>query len=68
MYFPGLKEPLGGYQGNIKLPTLGIFSPQEITCGAPDGHQILVQEVQDFLWIRCATACFRCPQRHVILR
>ena len=25
-------------RGDIKTPTLGIFSPPEITCGAPDGY------------------------------
>ena len=43
----------------IKPPTLGTFSPPEITCGAPDGHPILVlQKVHNSLWMRCA--CCQC--------
>ena len=50
----------------IKPPTLGIFSPPQITCDVPviivityDGHPILVlQEVHRSLWMRCA--CCQC--------
>ena len=43
----------------IKPPTLGIFSPPEITCDTPSGYPIFVlQEVHRSLWIRCA--CCQC--------
>ena len=52
----------GDVRGDIKPPTLIIFSPPEITCGAPDGHPILVlQEVHRSLWMRCAWCqCLMC--------
>ena len=43
----------------VKPPTLGIFSPPEITCDAPSGHPLFVlQEVHRSLWMRCA--CSQC--------